>query len=146
MPSDMPPPFTLGDMKMTQLHQKDGLKGPEHAAPAARASERSLMDKRKLDSFLCQHFGVPGHLNVTPTHLYFSPLRVVGSGSKHYLTNLQDMEGLRKTHTTRLWLWDSHGLKISRRGKNTLYLSNMARRDEAFNLLLTLASHLMQDM
>lgn len=146
MPSDMPPPFTLGDMKMTQLHQKDGLKGPEHVAPAARASERSLMDKRKLDSFLCQHFGVPGHLNVTPTHLYFSPLRVVGSGSKHYLTNLQDMEGLRKTHTTRLWLWDSHGLKISRRGKNTLYLSNMARRDEAFNLLLTLASHLMQDM
>jgi len=134
------PPLTAADERWAQLPT-------DTSSPASKQPKASDgMDKRKLDSFLCQHYGVPGHLVVTPTHVYFSPLRVVGTGSKHYVTRFEDVMGLRKTHGNRFWLWDSHGLKITRRGRNTLLLTNMARRDEAFNLLLTLASHQIQDL
>lgn len=140
--SDTPhSPGGASDMPKSYFKRRDPA---NHAAK--QKEERQWMDKRKLDSFLCQHYGVPGHLVVTPTHMYFSPVRVVGSSGKHYVTRLEDMIGLRKTHHNRLWLWDSHGLKITRRHKNSLILSNMARRDEAFNLLLTMASHHMEDM
>ncbi|WFD18978.1 hypothetical protein MCAP1_001191 [Malassezia caprae] len=135
-----PPPLTVADERFAQLPA-------DTAAPASKQPKgKDGMDRRKLDSFLCQHYGVPGHLVVTPTHVYFSPLRVMGSGSKHYVTRVEDILGLRKTHGNRFWLWDTHGMKITRRGRNTLLLVNMARRDEAFNLLLTLASHQLQDL
>ena len=137
-----PPPLTAADGRFAQL--------PADTAPAESTSKRSKsnddMDRRKLDTFLCQLHGVPGHLVVTPSHVYFSSLRVMGAGNKHYVTRLEDIMGLRKTQGSRFWLWDSHGLKITRRGRNTLLLANMARRDEAFNLLLTLASHQIQDL
>lgn len=102
------------------------------------------MDKRKLGSYLCQHYAVPGHLHVTPTHLYFLPLKVVGGMRKHYVTRLEDVVGLRKTHAARFWLWSSNGLKVSRRNKNSLLPSNMAHRDDAFNLIITLGSKYVQ--
>ena len=145
MSPSMPPP-SLGDTRISQTQQRTGKSHLNIPTDKASKGKAIAMDNRKLDSFLCQHYGVPGHLNVTPSHFYFSPLLVKGHASKLYVTSLEEMEGLRKTHTTRLGIWDSHGLKITRHGKNTLYLSNMARRDEAFNLLLTLASHIVQDL
>ena len=145
MSPSMPPP-SLGDTRISQTQQRTGKSHLNIPTDKASKGKAIAMDNRKLDSFLCQHHGVPGHLNVTPSHFYFSPLLVKGHASKLYVTSLEEMEGLRKTHTTRLGIWDSHGLKITRHGKNTLYLSNMARRDEAFNLLLTLASHIVQDL
>ena len=145
MSPSMPPP-SLGDTRISQTQQRTGKSHLNIPTDKASKGKAIAMDNRKLDSFLCQHHGVPGHLNVTPSHFYFSPLLFKGHASKLYVTSLEEMEGLRKTHTTRLGIWDSHGLKITRHGKNTLYLSNMARRDEAFNLLLTLASHIVQDL
>lgn len=145
MSPSMPPP-SLGDTRISQTQQRTGKSHLNIPTDKASKGKAIAMDNRKLDSFLCQHYGVPGHLNVTPSHFYFSPLLFKGHASKLYVTSLEEMEGLRKTHTTRLGIWDSHGLKITRHGKNTLYLSNMARRDEAFNLLLTLASHIVQDL
>ena len=145
MSPSMPPP-SLGDTRISQTQQRTGKSHLNIPTDKASKGKAIAMDNRKLDSFLCQHHGVPGHLNVTPSHFYFSPLLVKGHASKLYVTSLEEMEGLRKTHTTRLGIWDSHGLKITRHGKNTLFLSNMTRRDEAFNLLLTLASHIVQDL
>lgn len=133
-----PPPLTVADERLAQMAAE--------TAPSKHPKVTADMDRRKLDTFLCQHYGVPGHLVVTPSHFYFRSLRVMGAGSKHYVTRLEDIMGLRKTHGNRFWLWDSHGMKIMRRGRNTLLLANMARRDEAFNLLLTLASHQLQDL
>ena len=145
MSPSMPSP-SLGDTRISQTQQRTGKSHLNIPTDKASKGKAIAMDNRKLDSFLCQHYGVPGHLNVTPSHFYFSPLLVKGHASKLYVTSLEEMEGLRKTHTTRLGIWDSHGLKITRHGKNTLFLSNMTRRDEAFNLLLTLASHIVQDL
>ena len=145
MSPSMPPP-SLGDTRISQTQQRTGKSHLNIPTDKTSKGKAIAMDNRKLDSFLCQHHGVPGHLNVTPSHFYFSPLLFKGHASKLYVTSLEEMEGLRKTHTTRLGIWDSHGLKITRHGKNTLFLSNMARRDEAFNLLLTLASHIVQDL
>lgn len=117
---------------------------PQNSHATAPGKERSRMDKRKLGSYLCQHYAVPGHLHVTPTHLYFLPLKVVGGMRKHYVTRLEDVVGLRKTHAARFWLWSSNGLKVSRRNKNSLLLSNMAHRDDAFNLIITLGSKYVQ--
>ena len=145
MSPSMPSP-SLGDTRISQTQQRTGKSQLNIPTDKASKGKAIAMNNRKLDSFLCQHYGVPGHLNVTPSHFYFSPLLVKGHASKLYVTSLEEMEGLRKTHTTRLGIWDSHGLKITRHGKNTLFLSNMTRRDEAFNLLLTLASHIVQDL
>lgn len=134
-----PPPLTMADERIAQL---SGDMAPE---AAKKSQARDGMDNRKLDTFLCQHFGVPGHLVVTPSHFYFTSLRVMGTGSKHHVTRLDDIRNLRKTRGNRFWLWNSHGMKIVRRDRNALLFSNMARRDEAFNLLLTLASHHIQD-
>lgn len=103
------------------------------------AKDKTPMSNKRLGSFLCQHHGVPGHLVVTHTHLYFSPLHIVHSG-KHYVTRLDDVVGLRKTRSLRIWLWSSNGLKISRRNKRSLQFQNMSHRDDAFNVLLTFGS------
>lgn len=153
----LPPALSvsLGEMRVAPAEQeRDGDKCLPMAATSALAEKVQTkggrkskpIEKRRLDSFLCQHSKVPGHLNVTATHFYFSPLSVIGHGSKHCVTSIEEIKGLRKTHAARFWLWDTHGLQITRHGKNTLLLSNMARRDEAFNLLLTLASHIAKDV
>ena len=106
---------------------------------ASPVQDKRPLSNKRLGSFLCQHHGMPGHLVITPTHLYFSPLHIVGSG-KHYLTRLDDIVGLRKTHSLRLWLWSSNGLKVSLRNRGSLQFQNMTHRDDAFNLLLTFGS------
>lgn len=105
----------------------------------AQPPEKKPLSNKRVGSFLCQHHGMPGHLIITPTHLYFNPLHIVGSG-KHHLTRLSDIIGLRKTHSLRLWLWSSNGLKISLKNRSTLQFHNMTHRDDAFNLLLTFGS------
>lgn len=136
--TDVPPSPGADDARFASKREAAAVP----AAPVLRDGTQ-VMDTRKLNSFLCQHHGVPGHLVVTSTHMYFTPLRVVTATGKHYVTKLEDIIGMRKTHHNRLWVWESHGLKILRRDKNALSLSNMAHRDEAFNLLLTLASQYM---
>ncbi|PKI84447.1 hypothetical protein MVES1_001769 [Malassezia vespertilionis] len=93
----------------------------------------------KIGSFLCQHRGVPGHLIVTITELYFTPMHGLGD-KKQSVTPLDSVLGLRKTSSLRFWLWSSNGLNISRRERRTLRLANMMRRDDCFNLLLALGS------
>ena len=56
------------------------------------------------------------------------------------MTPLEEIDALLKTNQHKLWVWLSHGLRIARKGRSTLHFTNMARRDDAFNLLLTLGS------
>lgn len=133
-PQPVPDGFTNLDSSQTHAVRRDE---SELKTPTAT---QTPMSKKRLGSFLCQHHGVPGHLIVTTTHLYFSPVHVVGSSGKHYVTRFDDVVGLRKTNSLRLFLWSSNGMKISRRNKNSLHLANMSHRDDAFNLLLALGS------
>ncbi|WFD43324.1 hypothetical protein MPSI1_001985 [Malassezia psittaci] len=112
-------------------------------APSDHPHENDMkgLSKKRLGSFLCQYHGMPGHLVITATHLYFSPLHIVGSG-KHCVTRLEQIVGLRKTNSLRFWVWSSSGLKVSVPHRSSLHFHNMTHRDDAFNLLLTFGSEM----
>lgn len=99
---------------------------------------------RKLGSFFCQHHGVPGHLHVNTKMLYFvalhSHVNKEGKGRKTCKTSLEDISGLVKTKSIKLFVWSSSGLQVMRKQKGSLFFSNMPHRDNAFNLLLAVGS------
>ena len=99
---------------------------------------------RKLGSFFCQHHGVPGHLHVSTKMLYFvalhSHVNKEGKGRKTCKTLLEDVSGLVKTKSIKLFVWSSSGLQVIRKDKGSLFFSNMPHRDNAFNLLLAVGS------
>lgn len=107
---------------------------------ADMVEQRSKSRGKKYGSFFCQHRGVPGHLQITNKIVYFSPLYVGPIKSRSCVTPLEEIDALLKTNQHKLWVWLSHGLRIARKGRSTLHFTNMARRDDAFNLLLTLGS------
>ncbi|CEH16587.1 Phosphoribosyltransferase C-terminal [Ceraceosorus bombacis] len=97
---------------------------------------------RKLGSFFCQHNAVPGHLHVTTRMIYFVALHHVRPEGSHKSckTPLEEIAGLVKTKSIRLVVWSSSGLQIQRTTKGSLFFSNMAHRDDAFNLILAIGS------
>ncbi|PWN49836.1 hypothetical protein IE53DRAFT_380250 [Violaceomyces palustris] len=117
---------------------EDEVEGDERLASEASSKPR------KLGSFFCQYHGLPGRLRINERCIYFSPLHsgAIGSGKRRQgLTALDEIGGLVKTKSIRLWFWSSAGLKVIRRnGKSPMLFANVQNRDEAFNLILAVGS------
>lgn len=125
-------PFTEAEGGLVDLRDTKVLNGQVTSKP------------RKLGSFFCQHHGVPGHLHVNTKMLYFvalhSHVNKEGKGRKTCKTVLEDVSGLVKTKSIKLFVWSSSGLQVIRKEKGSLFFSNMPHRDNAFNLLLAVGS------
>lgn len=109
------------------------------------SSGRKLNKPKKLGSFYCLHHGVPGHLHVTAERLYFVGIHAAAVGPKgktHKVckTPLEDVAGLVKTKSMNLIFYRSAGLQVVRKDGSSIFFSNMAHRDDAFNLLLAVGS------
>lgn len=117
-----------------------GLDFPSDSSDAPKVESRRQRRGKKLGSFFCQHHGMPGHLQITTKMLYFSPLYAGPIRTRSSMTELDEIDGLLKTHHNKLWIWTFNGLRISRYNRSALNFTNMTRRDDAFNLLLTLRS------
>ncbi|WFD34027.1 hypothetical protein MCUN1_000855 [Malassezia cuniculi] len=111
-----------------------------HSPEASHEGSSKHQRGKKLGSFFCQHHGVPGHLQITTEVIYFSPLYAGAIKNRSCITPLSEIDGLLKTNQHKLWLWLCNGLRISRRNRSPIHFTNMARRDDAFNLLLTIGS------
>lgn len=113
---------------------------PSDSSDAPKVESRRQRRGKKLGSFFCQHHGMPGHLQITTKMLYFSPLYAGPIRTRSSMTELSEIDGLLKTHHNKLWIWSFNGLRVSRFNRSPLNFTNMTRRDDAFNLLLTLRS------
>lgn len=76
------------------------------------------------------------HLTITTRQIYFRGL----GHSKSCKTPLEEIAGLSKTKSLRMFVWYSSGLQIARTNKRSLFFSNMVKRDECFNLILAVGS------